>query len=490
MFEPPDLPPADPATAARSTADATTTIADPPTANRSTANRPTANRSTGDRSTGDTTAADHRPGDRSTADSAAAVLPAAALTAIARAAADPATADPRTAARAFITLAGVRRWVARQGEIAHHAATGPRAGQAVRQRHVIERALARLAGGAHPTGPAERHIAALAAAAVALSTRLSPAGQVRLAETIDAGLAGEATLIPLFHLLRTAALHRARGFAVRFAKLEEATAFDLLLSRGTAEAEVVCDVVSAEQGRPLPRGAWLRLADRIDADLQTWLAAHPGRYLLKMTLPDGLAGDDPDGAALAALHARIRDMLARSARTEQDAAVVLRLDPLLLAGAQAEPAGLMTLLRREFGPEAHLAAITAGRGSAAGGLFILAARTGREDEVAGALARRMAELAPTRLSGTRPGILAMFVEDTDRAEWRSLRERLQLEGKTRQFLTHPEAQPVVAITCASRLELFGLEPLDAAEGGELRFRNPAHPAAHWAALAPAVLSSV
>jgi hypothetical protein len=49
---------------------------------------------------------------------------------------------------------------------------------------------------------------------------------------------------------------------------------------------------------------------------------------------------------------------------------------------------------------------------------------------------------------------------------------------------------VVAVTCASRFELLGQpEPL-AARGGELRYRNPAHPSAKDAALAPAVLSQV
>ncbi len=389
------------------------------------------------------------------------------------------------AARAFITLAGAHRWRRRQAEIARLAEAGPRAGRSLRQHHVVERTLARLARGTAPASPAETAIAALAAAAVTLDARLSAAGQVRLAEALAAALSGAATLIPLFHLLRTAALQRARGFDIHFSGLEEGAPFDLLLSRAGAEAEVVCDVVSADTGRPLSRATWLRLADRIDADLQTWLADHPGRYLLKITLPHGLADDPPNGAALAALHARIRDMLARSARVEQDAAMVLRLDPLLLAGAQAEPADMMALLRRDFGPEAQLAAIAAGTG-----LFVLAARAGRADEVAGALRRRMTSLAPARLSGRRPGILAMFVEDTDRGEWRRLRERLELEGEARQFLTYPEARQVVAITCASRLELFGMAPPDAAEGGELRFRNPAHPAARWAALAPAVLSSV
>jgi hypothetical protein len=299
---------------------------------------------------------------------------------------------------------------------------------------------------------------------------------------LRAGLTGENTLIPLFHMLRCAALQRSRGFAVRFAAFEDGAPFDLLLSRDGAEAEVACDVVSAEDGRFVHRGAWLRLVDRIDPDLQTWLAAHPGRYLLKLTLPQGLSGEH---AGLAALHARIRTMLAGPHRADNDEAAVLRLDPLMLAAAQADELGLLPSLRREFGHEAHLAVTTAGAG-----VFVLAARASRGDEVAAAIRRRMAAVAPARLTGTRPGILAMLVEDTDRAEWRHLREQLELEGEARHFLTNPEARGVVAVSCASRLELFGAGAPDAAPDGELRFRNPAHPAARAAALAPAVLSSV
>ena len=74
---------------------------------------------------------------------------------------------------------------------------------------------------------------------------------------------------------------------------------------------------------------------------------------------------------------------------------MLRLDPLLLAGAQADDMGLLSSLRREFGPEAHLSVTTAG-----GGIFVMAARAGGEDEVAAAVRRRLAALAPARLSGT------------------------------------------------------------------------------------------
>ena len=57
-----------------------------------------------------------------------------------------------------------------------------------------------------------------------------------------------------------------------------------------------------------------------------------------------------------------------------------------------------------------------------------------------------------------------------------------------QFLAYQAARQVIAVTCTSRIELFGMA--DAAEEGELRFRNPAHPAAKAAALGPAILSSV
>jgi hypothetical protein len=145
----------------------------------------------------------------------------------------------------------------------------------------------------------------------------------------------------------------------------------------------------------------------------------------------------------------------------------------------------MPRLRNEFGPEAHLAVMTAERS-----MFVLAARSVQENEVAVAVRRRLTEIAPRRLTGTRPGILAMFIEDTDRTEWRMLRERMDLEGETRQFLTNPEAKPVIAVTCASRLEMFGIGAPDAAPDGELRFRNPLHPSAKAAALAPAVTSSI
>ncbi|HTW27084.1 MAG TPA: hypothetical protein VME92_08160 [Acetobacteraceae bacterium] len=386
---------------------------------------------------------------------------------------------------AFIDLAGAARWRKRMDALAGAVRSGRLAGRAVAQRHAIEFSLDRLRPGRNqPLSAAGRVLTILATDAVQLADSLTATGRQRLRQRLAEALRGQASLVPLFHLLRTARLQRSRGFLVHQAALADAAGFDLLLDRGGLEAELVCDVISAEEGREVHRGAWFRLVDRIDPELQNWLAAHPGRYILKMTLPQGLR-EEADGAGqLAALHARISALLQQQRRADHDEAAVLRLDPLLLVAAQADELGLVSRLRQEFGPEAHLAVSSAG-----GGVFVMAARAGRENEIAAAVRRRMAALAPTRLTGTRPGILAMFIDDTDRVEWRNLRDRLELEGEARQFLTFPEARSVVAVTCASRLELFGAPIPDAAPDGEMRFRNPAHPAAKAAALAPAVLSS-
>ena len=375
----------------------------------------------------------------------------------------------------FVALVGAETWARRMAELARSAASGPRVGQIARRRHGLELALERLRGSlARPPSAAEQHAARFAADVVALERELPARGKARLQRALASATAGDRTLVPLFHLLRTAALQRARGFRVQFAALADGRAFDLLIANGPHTAEVACDVVSAEAGRLIHRSAWAQLADDVEPELHGWLAKHPGLHLLKLTLPRGL-----DAGMISTVRARIHSLLTGGGRLEHDDDAVLRLDPLSEGAAQLQS------LRQAFGPEAHLSAT-----ASANGRFIMAARAGREDEVGVALRRRLADITPTRLSGTRPGILAMCVEDTDREEWRGLRDRLELEGEARQFLAGDLARRVIAISCASRLELFGVAAPDATDDGELRFRNPAHPAAKSAALAPAVLSSV
>jgi hypothetical protein len=385
----------------------------------------------------------------------------------------------RKLSRAFTSWIGTACWDERAAWIRAHvqggAQGGARSGRLAAQRFLVESALEKSRRG-HALSAAESTLVELTSRIPALHRQLTAAGQARLREMVEAALMGEATLLPVLHLLHTARLQEERGFTIAYTGFEAATPFDLLISRDGEQAEIACDSVSAEDGHAVPRSSWTQLMDRIDPDLQTWLAAHPGRYLLKMTLPKGLKNEAEN---LPALHGRIRDFLAGAKRADADEAAILRLDPLLLAGDKT--AGILAKLRRDFGPEAHFAATEAGPS-----LFIMAARSGTENDVAALVRRRLAAIAPARLTGTRPGILAMCIADTDQLEWQNLRGQLRLEGEARQFLTFPEARPVVAVTFASRYELVKA----GAPGGDLRFRNPMHPEAKSAALAPAVLSTV
>jgi hypothetical protein len=400
------------------------------------------------------------------------------------------TLPPAGALRSFVALCGEPAWNRRVAELCARAQPGSLLGRIAQQRHALELALARIAGraAADRAGAVDRLLCLLAQEAVEMAAALPAESLGRLREEILAGLTGEATLIPLFHRLRTAALLRGRGFALRFEGIAEGAAHDLLAEREGEAMEVACETISAEAGRKVNRGDWWMLVDRVHPELQTWLAAHPGRYLLKMTLPEGLAGPDQT----AEIHQRITALLAAERRQGACSQAVLKLDPLVLAGAQvmgerSAGGGLPARLREQFGPEAHLA-VTTSPGSKS--VFVMAARASQENEVAAAVCRRLERAAETRLSGRRPGLLAVFLEDLDRTEWRLLRDKLELEGAVRRFLTTGAARRVVAVSCASRFELFGAPPPDGAAGGELRFRNPVHPAAKQPALAPAILSSV
>jgi hypothetical protein len=396
---------------------------------------------------------------------------------------------PSGALQSFVALCGESTWNRRVAELCARAQAGSLLGRIAQQRHALELTLARAADrtGNSRVGAVEGLLCLLAQEAVEMAAALPAAPREVVGAEIRAGLTGEATLIPLFHRLRTAALLRRRGFALRFDGIAAGASFDLLAERDGAAMEVACETVSAEAGRRVNRGDWWMLVDRIHPELQTWLAAHPGRYLLKMTLPEGMAGPDQT----AGLHGRIMALLAAERRQGACSQAVLKLDPLVLAGAQMASdgagGGLPARLREQFGPEAHLAVTTA---PGSNSVFVMAARASQENEVAAAVCRRLENAATERLTGRHPGLLAVFLDDLDRTEWRLLREKLELEGTVRRFLTTRAARRVVAVSCASRFELFGAPPPDGAADGELRFRNQAHPAAKQPALAPAILSSV
>ncbi|MBV9117915.1 MAG: hypothetical protein JOY63_11210, partial [Acetobacteraceae bacterium] len=163
------------------------------------------------------------------------------------------TRPDREILSAFVDLAGPDLWLRRLAEIRRQAQVGPRAGKAILNRQIAAYTVERLRKGLPVASEADLRVVALVAEVVAAARALPTDGCARLREQLRTALTGASTLAPLLHVFHTAALQRARGFAVRFPGLEEAAPFDLLIARDGVEAEIVCEAVSAEEGRSLHR---------------------------------------------------------------------------------------------------------------------------------------------------------------------------------------------------------------------------------------------
>ena len=154
----------------------------------------------------------------------------------------------------FRALCGDRRWTVRLAEISRRAATSSLAGRAAQQRHALELALGRLLDAKAPekATQAERRVAAYAREAVQLAATLPAAPRKRLREQIEAGLTGEATLVPCSTCFTPPPCTAPAASRCDFTGLAEGTPWDLLITREGTAAEVACETVSAEEGRPGP----------------------------------------------------------------------------------------------------------------------------------------------------------------------------------------------------------------------------------------------
>jgi hypothetical protein len=110
-----------------------------------------------------------------------------------------------------------KHWATRLAEIRDLAAGGPRAGQAIRQRHAIELAIEKLRRPPNaPVSVTERLLGRIAAELPAIAKSLTWIGRERLDQRLRDGVSGQNTLVGVFHLTRSAMLQRPRGFAVAF----------------------------------------------------------------------------------------------------------------------------------------------------------------------------------------------------------------------------------------------------------------------------------
>ena len=119
----------------------------------------------------------------------------------------------------FVEGFGQREWTDRLTELGLAAAKPTRLGRALQQRHIIELTIERWRkpGRNRSPSPGECCIGRLAADASRLFDALPGPARDKLRSCLRQAAEADNTLISAFHLLRTAALQRSRGFDVEFA---------------------------------------------------------------------------------------------------------------------------------------------------------------------------------------------------------------------------------------------------------------------------------
>lgn len=113
----------------------------------------------------------------------------------------PLTTPAASSIGSFVDLVGGKRWRERLAEIRDLAAAGPRASQAIRQRHVLELSVEKLRRqpGIRPS-VTEGLLGSIAREIPLIAENLTSRGRDRLVDQLRCGLSGQNTLIPVFHL--------------------------------------------------------------------------------------------------------------------------------------------------------------------------------------------------------------------------------------------------------------------------------------------------
>lgn len=351
--------------------------------------------------------------------------------------------------------------------------------RAIRRRYLLELAMEQLfrrlnkRGESRPLPEEYRVLASVAGAIAEIAEALPAKPRKELNARIAQGLTGEGSLVSVFHLAATAQRFVSLGFRVSFPDLAGKAPYDLLVEKGGQSAEVACVTVPADVGRAIHSGDWDQLVGQLDPALQSYVERRPGRYILKLSMPEGIAGS----RGVTAIRDEVVRLLSDGTRVARSDTVVLKLDPLTLAPERLTEDNLHRRLETQFGHTANLAISIDGES-----VFVVAARSGKPDDIARGVLTQIADV-PRRFSGERPAMLFTLVDDLSPAEWVDLRDRMELEVAGRELLNRAENAPVHSVGFLSVPDLVTVDRPGFARHRSLWVVNPKHPQARAAEFA-------
>jgi hypothetical protein len=234
--------------------------------------------------------------------------------------------------------------------------------------------------------------------------RLTPAGKARLEGRVRAALSAETGFAALY--LEMDIAHRLfnAGCDVEFPDLEGTAQCDLLFSNARVSGEVECKSLSADAGRKIHRKDFYRLLQPLEQYLLRRAQAG-AREVLLVTLKDRLPSKT-------ASQQRLRDAIERAASgakspIDGDFFSIQRQDfgPTLEAALSADRSAFYKACNDRFGENVHVAGPMSDQGCS-----VVVMRSLLGDDTSRPWLDAM-EKAASQFSGTRPGFIAVQVND-------------------------------------------------------------------------------
>lgn len=220
-----------------------------------------------------------------------------------------------------------------------------------------------------------------------------------------------------------------QGHDVKFMDLEDKANYDLLVSNGSEEIEVECKRKSADAGRKIHRADFYLLADILFARLH-----QINKRFVVLIESEGPMGGNT--SLFYEIANAIEKCIATSKSEDQIKHIQFKIEMLpsnLRIRSNLEAAEVLTPY---YSRSSHYAIF-----SNQDTTLLVKAESTVRDKVLRAIYDEL-KAGSTQLSGTRPGLLACFLEDIDDAAWDQLKENSGLQAMTARLMANESRRHV------------------------------------------------
>lgn len=280
------------------------------------------------------------------------------------------------------------------------------------------------------------------------------------------GLQTDRGLQPLAFEMASAVDLSGRGFKLQFVDLESCERFDYLIRKDGVEAEFECKTVSYDLGRQVHRRVFERLGKQVfERGVSEFLTTSGPNIRIDLTLEARLpSGEKP--------LARVVDMVASALRGNAATEPGLGRARASEWDIPGRPDDLrQSDLKGTFdrGDDDHtLIAIGPRRA------FALVASSEKPARLLQGVFRELRRVAREQLSGTRPGVIAVQIEDIRESDWVQLSHGSAIEAMTAAYFVTGRREHIHSVLYSSEQLLHKAPGRAWLSGTRLVYRNPAN----------------